>query len=38
MNFSCCRHKMETEKGTESLEGLIILTMNCLVTVIVQKY
>lgn len=29
---------METEKGTERLEGLIILTVDCLVTVIVQKY
>lgn len=25
-------------KGSESLEGLIILTEDCLVTVIVQKY
>ncbi len=30
--------RWKTEKGTESLEGLIIPTTNCLVTVIVQKY
>lgn len=29
---------METEKGTECLEGFIILAKDCLVTVIVQKY
>lgn len=32
------RHKMEAEKGTDHLEGFIILTVDCLVTVMVQKY
>lgn len=32
------RHRMERERATECLEGFVILKMDCLVTVIVQKY